>query len=107
MEVKEVELKVIKEGGSLTITAKGVVSTGGWSDPELAQYIYITPPADGIYSFDFIAKKPTGIVTQVITPIEAQFVWKDFPAELKGIRVIAEKNEIIKPLNGGKKKDKK
>lgn len=106
LEVKEVEFKVTKEGGSITITAKGVVPTGGWSNAELAQYIYINPPADGIYSFDFTAKKPTGIVTQVISPIEAQFVWKNFTADLKAVRVIAEKNEIVKPLDSGKKKDK-
>lgn len=51
------------------IIAKGEVSTSGWRDPELAR----PRIGDGILHLDFVATPPTGLVTQVITPIEARF----------------------------------
>lgn len=72
----------------LVISAQGTVPTSGWTDGQLSPYIYVTPPKDGIQDFDFIAKPPTGIVLQVLTPIEAD--WRaTMPKWLKGFRIHA------------------
>jgi hypothetical protein len=88
-----------KEGGSLKITVSGEATTPSWEDPHLSACIYTTKPKDGIYSFDLVAKRPTGIVPQYVAPISAKvFVWHNFPSDLKGIRVIAKSNSVEKLL---------
>ncbi len=72
----------------LVVDAGGEVPTGGWTNPLLTPRTYVTPPADGIWEYDFTAIRPTGMVTQVLTPIAASHTWPDYPATtLKGIRV--------------------
>lgn len=84
---------------NLIIEAKGEVTTSGWSKGQLLPYIYIVPPADGIYEFDFVAEAPTGPVQQVITPITAEpYKWNDFPKDLKGVKVYASSNHMTKLL---------
>lgn len=74
------------------VNAVGTVPTGGWSDGQLAPRVYITPPADGLWDFDFVAKAPTGIATTVISSIGASFSLFDPPAWVKGARVHASLN---------------
>jgi len=77
-------LHVTKVGGDLTVGASGTVPTGDGRMGHLSPYIYIVPPADGIYSFSFLAQPPSGNATQLITPIDARpYGWKNFPATLK------------------------
>ena len=73
----------------LMVDAGGEVPTGGWTAPVLAPRIYTTPPADGIYEYDFTAIPPSGgMVPQVLTPIAASHTWPDYPAAtLKGVRI--------------------
>lgn len=88
--VDDVQLAILKTfPPTLRIVATGMVNTGGWSDPQLVPYIYVSPPADGIYDFDFIASPPSGIAIQVILPITATYHWRGFPQELKGVRIHA------------------
>lgn len=74
------------------VQAAGTVPTGGWSDGQLAPRVYITPPDDGLWDFDFIAKAPRGITTAVISPIGASFSLFDPPTWVKGARVHASLN---------------
>jgi hypothetical protein len=53
---------------TVVIHAYGKVRTGGWTDAELVG----TTGTATTLAFRFVAVKPTGIVTQMITPIEAQ-----------------------------------
>ncbi len=46
------------EPAILTVEAKGQVNSGGWSNPELGTWSYITMPADGILDLDFLASPP-------------------------------------------------
>lgn len=79
----------------LVIQASGFTTTGGWSNGLLIPYVYITPPQDGIWDFDFVATRPTGFVTQMLTPIIAEdYIWEDFPAALKGVRIHGSSNYI-------------
>lgn len=86
----------------LLISAKGTVPTSGWSSPRLSPRVYATPPADGVWDFDFEADAPIGMVLQVLQSFSASGT---FPAPhwLKGVRVRGENNSIeSKIVNGGK-----
>ncbi|MDQ3185105.1 MAG: hypothetical protein M3Q16_01300 [Pseudomonadota bacterium] len=103
LEVTEVKLAILESfPPQLRISASGNVPTGGWSNPRLVPYIYIQPPPDGIYDFDFVADPPEGIATQVISPIEVVHVWKDLPDRLKGVRIHASQNSKTALLEMGK-----
>ena len=39
---------------------------------------------------------PTGANLEMIAPVSASYVWKDFPQDLQGVRVIAETDQIEK-----------
>lgn len=72
----------------LVVTAFGTVPTGGWSGENLAPRVYVAAPADGIWDYDLTATPPSGMATQVLTPISAQHTWPAYPAAtLLGIRV--------------------
>ncbi len=102
LEVQSVQLSILESlPEQLRIIASGTVPTGGWTDPELIQYVYVTPPRDGIYDFDFVAKPPEGIVTQVITPIEVSYTLESIPDDLKGARIHASTNAIVALLDRG------
>jgi hypothetical protein len=91
--VEKVTLKIMKSNPPiLHIEANGEVVSSGWTDPELVPLVYVQPPPDGIYEFEFVAKPPTGISQPVITPIDADYSWHDFPSDLLGVRVIAQTN---------------
>jgi len=93
-------LEILKDDPStLIINAYGTVNTGGWSKGKLNPYVYIMPPADGIYEFDFVANKPTGIVTEVITPIHSKpYFLANFPLGLKGIKIYSSTDFIVETL---------
>jgi hypothetical protein len=80
---------------SLVIFALGSVSSSGWTNPELVPWIYIVPPADGIYDFDMEATPPSGINTPVITPIAVGGLFPSPPKGLKGVRIHGTANEVV------------
>jgi hypothetical protein len=53
----------------------------------LVRRAYFVAPADGIWEYDMLTCKPSGIVAQVITPVTAKDKWESPPQSLKGIRV--------------------
>jgi hypothetical protein len=67
-------------------------------DGQLEARVYIQPPPDGIWDFDFTAEAPTGIVLQVFTRIPAELKWNT-TAELKGVRVHASNNNLVVMLD--------
>lgn len=78
----------------LIALADGRVPTSGWSHGRLSPYVYLVPPADGIWDFDFIATPPRGPSLQVITPISAEPFMSVLPPWCKGIRVHASFNSL-------------
>ncbi len=78
----------------MVVIASGNVSTPGWTNPGLSRMVYITPPADGIQEYEFMATPPSGIVQQVITPIAAKDEWRDPPAWIRGVRVKSATNSV-------------
>lgn len=102
LEVTEIKLAVLESfPPQLSIRASGLASTPGWSNPELKPYVFIQAPPDGIYDFDFVAERPTGIVPQQVVPIEASLVMKTFPETLKGVRIHASNNSKTALLDSG------
>lgn len=86
-----------KNPPTLEISSVGKTATGGWDKKsgELVPYVYVNPPADGIYDFDFVATapEPSEIVPQVLTPITANtYTWEKYPPDLKGVRVHGNSN---------------
>ena len=71
----------------LLITAFGMVTTTGWTQGHLQPFIYIQPPPDGIWDFVFVARPPSGVVAEMISPISATYVWKMVGYDLKGVRI--------------------
>lgn len=90
--VKRVEIAVV-DGAQrrLRITAHGVASTSGWSQPELVAAG--RPGADGIRSFSFVAVRPRGPALQMLQPISVTQVI-DWPHDLRGVRVQAATNAV-------------
>ena len=94
--VSGVDLTALPGSGSdYTITAVGDVPTGGWKDPELVPRSGASAPRDGIYDYDFVATKPSGFVTQVITKVRATYVLTNAPSSFLGVRVSSERNARI------------
>ena len=101
LEVENVKLSILESLPlKLSITALGTVPTPGWKDGELIPHVYIQPPPDGIYGYDFVAVPPDQLVPQVITPIVANKV-EPLPDGLKGVRVHASLNSKIALLDRG------
>lgn len=99
--VKHVALTIFKPlPPILSIIATGEVSSTGYSNARLAPYVYVTPPEDGMYEFDFVAEAPSGASGSAMTEIKSEeFKWQDFPKELKGVRIYAEHNQIEEMLS--------
>jgi hypothetical protein len=94
MEVDAVRVMVLKSPVELfAVHAEGKVPTTGWSNPALQPVIYITPPLDGMWDFQFVATAPAGGAGDVILPITANTVLP-MPKWLKGVRVHAKNNSM-------------
>jgi len=107
MEVLSVDLKTSTnadtEATQLDITVTGNVSSGGWSNARLVPHRSESKSADGVLEFDFVATPPGSdqAVTDVITPVDATLTLKRIPANLTGIRVFAETNQMLANYDGG------
>jgi hypothetical protein len=99
--VDSVTISVIKTNPPrLHIYVQGTAATSGWSSPRLRPFVYVQPPPDGIWDFDFVAEPPTGITLPVLTPIQAQINWPD--AKINGVRIHAVSNYVEKMRSGAK-----
>jgi hypothetical protein len=95
-EVTDVTLFVAKtQPPTLIIIAAGTVTASGWTNGRLVPYVYVKPPADGIYEFDLVADEPGGQGTDVLETILASpFYWPDFPDSLEGVKIYASNNSM-------------
>jgi hypothetical protein len=106
MEVTEVKLAILESfPPQLSIHASGLATTTGWSNPQLMPYETLVVPPDGIYDFDFVAARPTGIVADHVTRIEAGYTMKPLPETLKGVRVHASQNSKTVMLDTGQSEE--
>jgi hypothetical protein len=103
MSVKSVSLTILKTGPRwLQIDSSGDVPTGGWKGGRLSAMMTMVPPADGLYAYNFVATPPTGIVNQMVSPIDVNppDVWKGYPEKLKGVKIFSASNCMIALLPG-------
>lgn len=101
MDVGGVTLDVLESNPpKLKIHADGKVPTGGWGKGHLIPYVYVQPPPDGIYDYDFVGEAPPDgtIVTTVVSPISAERLEDPMPEGLKGVRVHACNNSVTEML---------
>lgn len=80
--------------GHLIIQVLGTVTSGGWTQGRLSPYIYVRPPADGIWDFSLEGTPPSGPATAVISPITASAVIPNPREWLKGVRIHASANKV-------------
>lgn len=79
----------------LLIVAEGMVPSEGWTNPRLISYVYIQPPPDGIWDFNFAADPPSETSNPMLTSITAEQVVKNVPDSFKGVRVHAATNSMV------------
>ena len=102
-QVDSVSVTYIKTNPpQLKIEANGMAATPNWTKPTLVPRVYIQPPPDGIYDYDFEAIPPDGMTIQVLTPISAELVLTEIPKGMKGVRVHAKTNSKEAKLEGPK-----
>ncbi|HEU4854523.1 MAG TPA: hypothetical protein VFS89_04450 [Nitrosospira sp.] len=89
LEVLDVELFVLENHPpKLRISASGNIPGEGWTNPRLEPFVFIQPPPDGIYDFDFVADPPHQEPdTDAITPIGVVHLWDPLPPDAKGVRI--------------------
>jgi hypothetical protein len=98
-EIKDVRLTVYRSfPPKLLIEVDAIVPTTGYTQPELVEYIYVKPPPNGIYDFDFVASPPNGPSADVITPISVKHLMEPMPRELTGVEVHASNNSKVARL---------
>jgi len=94
-EVTSADIRIAKRlPPQAFIIAKGVVRTLGWTNGRLKPYIYVQPPPDGIYDFDFVATPPNGPAGDALAPIVSEEYVMPLPRGFRGIRIHAETNKM-------------
>jgi hypothetical protein len=99
-EVTVEQLQTLVAPSPVRITAKGTVTSGGWSNAQLVPRVRLWDPMynltlpeswTGVLEFDMIATPPTGAAPAVMTPIVAT---KDVvvPLGIREIRVYSQTN---------------
>jgi hypothetical protein len=99
--VESVRLSLEKSNPpNLVVEALGKVRTSGWTNARLV--MRGNGPKDGVYEFDFVASRPTGITHPVILPVTATTVVEKVGPDVKGVRVYAETNDRAASLASSK-----
>lgn len=81
---------------NLIVTATGEVPTAGWTQPTLVRRVYVQPPPDGIWEYDFWAVPPSGPAAQVISQVKAGDRWEGYDeSSVKGVRVFGAGSGIV------------
>ena len=90
-DVSDVSVDLISgdDGLQMQITAQGHTRTGGWTDVALVRDDEASDDSHAVYRF--VGVRPTGIATQMITPVEVTVL---VPLEPNRIQVVAETNEM-------------
>jgi hypothetical protein len=96
LDVSSVDLREIAMNKVVVlIHATGHTRTAVWHNVRLEPRMYVQPPPDRIWDFAFVGD-PTGAVLEMIAPVSADYIWKDFPLDLVGVRIFAETDMIEK-----------
>lgn len=89
-DVTEISVEEVPSAAmQVAVTATGHTRTGGWTDMDLVLDEDASTPENPVYRF--VAVPPTGMATQMITPIDATTFY--VPA-VETVTVVAETNSI-------------
>jgi hypothetical protein len=100
--VEVIEFALLKSNPpQLLVSAFGTVNSGGWSDGRLVPWIYVQPPPDGIWDFDFIGDAPQGNTIMPMLPFFGSTIMESIPPGFKGVRVHASANNLVKQAADG------
>lgn len=95
-------IKIVKGGTEpdlLAIKATGIAELNQLLAPVLVSAKnYESPPADGIYEFDFVLGTTEDELTDVEMEVDVVFRFKNIPEWVKGIKVNAKENSDIELL---------
>jgi hypothetical protein len=98
--VTEIRLHLVEsQPPVLYVRAKGTVPTPRWREAELLPYVYIAPPPDGVYDFDFVGRPPHGVEPPVIGHLRAEHRLQGLPRGFRGVRVHASTNAKVEFLH--------
>ena len=106
MSVKHVGVALTKSlPPILVVSAKGEVNSGGWSNGDLVPYVYVAPPPDGVWDFDFIAQRPSGPAVTVISSISTDQPFAAvLPKWCRGVRVHSATGAMERMLDGNEER---
>ena len=96
VEAADVEI-VSRSPMVVNVSARGVVSSGGWSAPRLARGGAVD--GEGVLELAFIAEAPVAAPAgQGVQTIEAATRLDKLPARLTGVRVLSQTNSVTKKI---------
>lgn len=78
----------------ITLTALGRVSTLGWSNARLVPHVYIQAPPDGIWGYDFVAERPSGLAAMAIGTVTAATSMTAIDG-VSGVRIHAAREDYV------------
>ena len=98
-EIIGLDISVVKTNPpGLAVHVEGEVPTTGWSGFALQYFVYVTPPADGIYEADMVGEPSNDSSLPVLTPFTYDTTRTPFPDDLKGLKVYSATNSITAML---------
>ncbi len=86
--IKDMRLSVQESNPpNLIVEVVGETPNPGWVFPMLVRHIYVTPPGDGIWEYDFLAFRSDSPL-RVVEEIRASNLWEGYDEKIvKGVRV--------------------
>jgi hypothetical protein len=74
---------------ALVVSVIGTTPTAGWTCIQLFRRSHNKLPVDGIWEYDLLAKRPTGMVATQLVDVQAEDIWQSYDSTIKGVRVFA------------------
>ena len=97
--IDSVNLAIVKTNPpGLQVHVEGEVASSGWSGFALQYFVYVVPPADGIYEADMVGEPPDGPSLPALTPFSHDETRTPFPDDLKGLKVHSATNSMTAML---------
>lgn len=85
---------------TLLIKAVSILGTGGKRISILEPRIYINPPKDGIWEFDFFVDRQLASPSDELTHCTATYEWIEYdPEYVKGVRILGDSEPKVIMLN--------
>ena len=102
-EIHSLVLGILKSNPPhLLISAHGMVTSTGWGNPALVPRGEVT---DGLLELDYVVSALPVTLAQVNLPVHAAYLYEGELAAVRQVKVHAETNAILQPVNGARPVD--